>query len=60
MLVPTDHILRETRQGGHAVGVFNGYTLEGIRAVVSAAQSVLSLAILQVLPTAVDVDFGSE
>jgi tagatose 1,6-diphosphate aldolase GatY/KbaY len=55
MLVPTDHILQEARRRGYAVGAFNVYTLEGIRAVVSAAESSLSPAILQVLPAALDV-----
>ena len=55
MLIPTDHILQEARRHGYAVGAFNVYTLEGIRAVVSAAESSHSPAILQMLPTALDV-----
>lgn len=55
MLIPTDHILQEARRRGYAVGAFNVYTLEGIRAVVSAGESSHSPAILQMLPTALDV-----
>jgi len=55
MLIPTDHMLQEARRHGYAVGAFNVYTLEGIRVVVSAAESSHSPAILQLLPTALDL-----
>lgn len=55
MLVPTDHLLQTARQRGYAVGAFNVYTLEGIRAVVAAAEAARSPAIVQVLPAALTV-----
>ena len=55
MLIPTNQILQEARRRGYAVGAFNVYTLEGVRAVVSAAELSSSPAIWQVLPTALDV-----
>jgi fructose/tagatose bisphosphate aldolase len=32
MLIPTDNILQAARRPSYAVGAFNVYTLEGIRA----------------------------
>ena len=55
MLVPSDHMLQMARRRGYAVGAFNVYTLEGIQAVVTAAESLHSPAMLQVLPAALDV-----
>ncbi|XP_042417589.1 uncharacterized protein LOC122006232 isoform X1 [Zingiber officinale] len=48
----TKNILRDAEKGGYAVGAFNVYNLEGIEAVVSAAEAENSPAILQVHPGA--------
>ena len=55
MLNSTEQLLRQARRGGYAVGAFNVYTLEGVRAVVSAAVGARSPAILQVLPKALEL-----
>ncbi|WOL06597.1 hypothetical protein Cni_G15331 [Canna indica] len=48
----TKDILLNAEKGGYAVGAFNVYNLEGIEAVVSAAEAENSPAILQVHPSA--------
>ncbi len=55
MLVATKELLDQARQGRYAVGAFNVYTLEGIRAVVASAEGCNSPAILQVLPKALEL-----
>ena len=40
--------LKNAEKGGYAVGAFNVYNLEGVEAVVSAAEEEQSPAILQV------------
>lgn len=55
MLVATKQLLDRARYGRYAVGAFNVYTLEGIRAVVAAAEECDSPAILQILPTALEL-----
>ena len=55
MLVSTELLLNNARQGRYALGAFNVYTLEGIRAVAAAAERTRSPAILQVLPRALEV-----
>jgi tagatose 1,6-diphosphate aldolase GatY/KbaY len=45
-------LLHQARSEGYAVGAFNVYTLEGVRAVVAAAEEEESPVILQVLPSA--------
>ena len=52
MLVSTIELLNRARQGGYAIGAFNVYNLEGARAVVAAAETERSPAMLQILPTA--------
>lgn len=52
MLVPTTHLLQQAQRGGYAVGAFNVYTLEGVRAVATAAEALQSPVMLQVLPRA--------
>ena len=52
MLVPTTELLTAAREGGYAVGAFNVYNLEGARAVVAAAETKRSPAMLQILPAA--------
>jgi len=55
MLVSTEVLLNRARQGRYAVGAFNVYTIEGLRAVVQAAEQTVSPVILQMLPRAVEV-----
>lgn len=54
MLTPTTTLLHQARTGGYAVGAFNVYNLEGVRAVVAAAEAVRSPAILQIHPSALE------
>ena len=55
MLIPTAQLLQQARQNHYAVGAFNVYTLEGVRAVVSAAEQAHSPAILRLLPKAIEL-----
>jgi tagatose 1,6-diphosphate aldolase GatY/KbaY len=48
----TIDLLREAAEKGYAVGAFNVYNLEGVGAVVRAAEKAASPAILQIHPTA--------
>lgn len=52
MLVSTRQLLQQARRDGYAVGAFNVYTLEGVRAVTTAAEALQSPVMLQVLPRA--------
>jgi tagatose 1,6-diphosphate aldolase GatY/KbaY len=52
MLTSTTELLRTALTGGYAIGAFNVYNLEGVRAVVSAAEAQRSPAMLQLLPAA--------
>jgi tagatose 1,6-diphosphate aldolase GatY/KbaY len=52
MLTPTLTLLTAAEAGGFAVGAFNVYNLEGVKAVVGAAEAERSPAMLQVHPTA--------
>ncbi|KAB2041320.1 hypothetical protein ES319_D02G140000v1 [Gossypium barbadense] len=51
-LSSTKKILINAEKGGYAVGAFNVYNMEGVKAVVSAAEQERSPAILQVHPGA--------
>ncbi|OIW03590.1 hypothetical protein TanjilG_05134 [Lupinus angustifolius] len=51
-LSSTKDILNNAEKGGYAVGAFNVYNLEGVEAVVSAAEEEQSPAILQIHPGA--------
>ncbi|KAK7291352.1 hypothetical protein RIF29_06422 [Crotalaria pallida] len=51
-LSSTKEILSNAEKGGYAVGAFNVYNLEGVEAVVSAAEEEQSPAILQIHPGA--------
>ncbi|XP_027357989.1 uncharacterized protein LOC113867134 isoform X3 [Abrus precatorius] len=51
-LTSTKEILKNAERGGYAVGAFNVYNLEGVEAVVSAAEEEQSPAILQIHPSA--------
>jgi len=50
VLIPTIPLLQTAREGGYAVGAFNAYNLEGVRAVVAAAEAERSPVIVQVHP----------
>lgn len=52
MLIPTRELLNVARGGGYAIGAFNIYNLEGVRAVVAAAEAAYSPVMLQLLPAA--------
>lgn len=52
MLTPTAHLLNAAEVGGYAIGAFNVYNLEGVRAVIAAAEAAHSPAMLQVHPAA--------
>ncbi|KAL2344126.1 hypothetical protein Fmac_005411 [Flemingia macrophylla] len=51
-LASTKEILTNAERGGYAVGAFNVYNLQGVEAVVSAAEEEQSPAILQIHPGA--------
>lgn len=55
MLVSTSQLLTRARDGRYAVGAFNVYHLEGVLAVVAAAEVLESPVILQALPAALDL-----
>lgn len=50
MLSPTANLLNAAQRGGYAIGAFNVYNLEGVRAVVEAAEAAASPAMLQLHP----------
>src|SRR5262245_10899599 len=52
MLTSTIALLQAAAAGGYAIGAFNVYNLEGVRAVVSAAEAHRSPAVLQLHPGA--------
>lgn len=52
MLSSTRSLLHTARRNAYAIGAFNVYNLEGVRAVVEAAESLESPAMLQLHPTA--------
>jgi tagatose 1,6-diphosphate aldolase GatY/KbaY len=52
MLAAMTTLLRDAMAGDYAIGAFNIYNLEGVRAVVSAAEAKRSPAMLQLLPSA--------
>ncbi|KAF3437146.1 hypothetical protein FNV43_RR19899 [Rhamnella rubrinervis] len=51
-LSSTKDLLSNAAKGGYAIGAFNVYNLEGVEAVVAAAEEELSPAILQIHPGA--------
>jgi len=53
MLASALALLRDARDGGYALGAFNVYNLEGVRAVLAAAEAERSPAILQLHPRAI-------
>lgn len=55
MLISTTKLLNQAQNDGYAVGAFNVYTLKGVRAVTSAAETLKSPVMLQVLSSAVEL-----
>jgi tagatose 1,6-diphosphate aldolase GatY/KbaY len=54
MLTPLSDLFHNAQEFNYAVGAFNIYNLEGIKAVVRAAESENSPAILQIHPAALN------
>lgn len=52
MLASTKTLLQNARADGYAIGAFNVYNLEGVRAVIGAAEAESSPAMLQLHPAA--------
>lgn len=52
MITTTQELLRVAQAGGYAVGAFNVYNLEGVKAVIAAAESECSPVMLQIHPGA--------
>lgn len=50
MLKSTHSLLKDAQQNGYAIGAFNVYNLEGVRAVIAAAEAEASPAMLQLHP----------
>jgi len=55
MLIPSSELLENARKGHYAVGAFNIYNLEGVTAVIAAAETCRSPVILQILPSALEL-----
>lgn len=53
MIKPTQTILNQAQQNGYAIGAFNVYNLEGVRAVIAAAEAEASPVMLQLHPASV-------
>ncbi len=58
MLFSTQELLNDALQGNYAIGAFNVYNLEGVKAVISAAEKLDSPVILQMHPAA--LTYGKE
>ncbi len=52
MLISTKKLLLNAQDGGYAIGAFNVYNLEGVKAVINAAEATNSPVILQLHPKA--------
>ena len=52
MLTSTRDLLDTARRNSYAIGAFNVYNLEGVKAVINAAEATLSPAMLQLHPSA--------
>jgi tagatose 1,6-diphosphate aldolase GatY/KbaY len=52
MLTPTQTLLAHAQTGGYAIGAFNVYNFEGVRAVLDAAEQAKSPVMLQLHPQA--------
>lgn len=54
MLIPTQELLQRAERGGYALGAFNVYNLEGVKAVIAAAVAEDSPVMLQLHPSALE------
>lgn len=54
MLTPTKELLQRAERGGYALGAFNVYNLEGVKAVIAAAVAERSPVMLQLHPSALE------
>jgi tagatose 1,6-diphosphate aldolase GatY/KbaY len=54
MLAPTADLLQQASKDGYAIGAFNVYNLEGVQAVVQAAEAERSPVMLQLHPKALE------
>ncbi|MEM7797493.1 MAG: class II fructose-bisphosphate aldolase, partial [Cyanobacteria bacterium P01_C01_bin.118] len=54
MLASTQELLDAAQQNSYAIGAFNLYNFEGVKAVVNAAEAENSPAIIQILPNILD------
>ncbi|PSB24062.1 class II fructose-bisphosphate aldolase [Stenomitos frigidus] len=52
MLASTQELLETARRNAYAIGAFNVYNLEGVKAVINAAEKLRSPAMLQIHPSA--------
>jgi len=52
MITPTKELLKAAQNGAYAVGAFNVYNLEGVKAVLAAAEAENSPVMLQIHPSA--------
>ena len=52
MIVSTSQLIQAAQAGGYAIGAFNVYNMEGIKAVLAAAEDEHSPVILQLHPSA--------
>lgn len=52
MLASTSELLHTARRNAYAIGAFNVYNLEGVKAVIDAAEALQSPAMLQLHPSA--------
>lgn len=52
MLTSTQELLETARRNGYAIGAFNVYNLEGVKAVINAAEAAISPVMLQLHPSA--------
>jgi tagatose 1,6-diphosphate aldolase GatY/KbaY len=55
MLTATHNLLETARKEGFAIGAFNVYTLQGVKAVIETAEELKSPVILQVHPKALEL-----
>jgi tagatose 1,6-diphosphate aldolase GatY/KbaY len=56
MLSSTQELLETARRHVYAIGAFNVYNLEGVKAVINAAETLRSPAMLQLHPSALSMD----
>jgi tagatose 1,6-diphosphate aldolase GatY/KbaY len=55
MLISTSQLLKQAQKGKYAIGAFNIYNLEGVKAVIDSAEELRSPVILQLLPKALEL-----